>query len=399
MSRDLPRLGLAAALAASALLLLLGCGKKGPPLPPLEGSIPRITDLEVEQRGDEVRAVFSLPVRPETEGVDYVTTAVELWRRDSEPGASAGAEIDEALDVGSFTKSAVLVDEARGEGLFQVLARPKPALIDPDPQADGAPVHEYALVLRTNLRKRGTLSNVVLLEVETPPDPPVEFGLQPLESGVLLTWKAPEPPPPPAAPEAGDDEAGDDEAAEGEEAETPPAPAPAKLGFNVYRAINDKPFDPEPLNDNPVREPQFADADVGEGVTYRYFVRTALEVGDRQVLSRASETLSVDYRDQFPPAVPGGLRLIPDGTRAVNVLWNPNTERDLAGYAVYRRESGGEWKRLDSGNCRSASWVDAGITPGRSYDYAVAAYDGAEPSNESDRTEARSVTIPAAGTP
>lgn len=383
------RLAAALPLAAALLAGSLACGKKGPPLPPLEGSIPRITDLEVAQLGEQVRASFTLPLRPEAEGVDYVTTAVELWRRPSEPGASAGAEIQDELDVGSFTKSAVLVDEARGEGLFEVLARPEPALIDPEPQADGAPVHEYALVLRTNLRKRGTLSNVELLEVEAPPEPPRDFRLEPLESGVLLTWTAPEPPPPPEAPES----------AEGEEGEEAAAPEPPTLGFNVYRAVAEKAFEPEPLNPNPVREPQFADADVSEGTSYRYSVRSVLESGDRQVLSRASETLSVDYRDEFPPAVPSGLRLIPDGARAVNLIWNPNTERDLAGYAVYRREPGGTWRRLDSGNARAASWVDAAITPGRTYEYAVSAYDGAEPPNESERTEPRSVTIPAVGAP
>lgn len=386
----------AAMLCALAIVGSLACGKKGIPLPPLEGSIPRIADLAVEQVGDEARASFSLPLRPEAEGVDYVTTAIELWRRPSEPGASAGADLEASGDVSEFTRGASLVAEASGPGLFDLLAMPRPFLSDGAPTEDGAALHEYALVLRTNLRKRGTLSNVVGLELSAPPDTPTGFEARPRETGVLLTWTAPSPPPVQEyeTDEAATPPADEEEATEAiQEGQTPPPPP----RFNLYRAIADRPFAPEPLNESPIRETQWEDGDVAEGVRYRYRVRSVVEVDQREVLSRASEEVVVDYRDEFPPAVPTGLRLIPDGSRSVNVLWAPNDERDLAGYAVVRREPGGDWKRLDPGNLRSASFVDHAVTPGGSYEYAVFAFDGSRPPNSSEPCAARSVTLPATG--
>ena len=57
------------ALALSLALVALGlaCGKKGPPLPPLQGMTPRVIDLEVSQAGRGARATFTLPIRPDAD--------------------------------------------------------------------------------------------------------------------------------------------------------------------------------------------------------------------------------------------------------------------------------------------------------------------------------------------
>jgi hypothetical protein len=366
------------------------------PLPPLEGSIPRVDDLEVKQLGVESRAYFSMPIRPEADEVDYITTGVELWRRPSEPGASQGAEGVETGGVSEFTKSAELVDEAQGQGLFDVLARERPWLRDLQQVSEPGLVYEYALVLRTNLRKRGTLSNIVVLEPVPPPPAPLDVLLDPQESGIVLTWTAPELPAP-AMPEPVEADPTEKDAADagawGED-DAPAAPQAPQLAFNVYRAIDDRAYAPEPLNDNPVRDAKWADADIGVGVTYRYVIRSVLDADGIQVLSAATEEVSFPYEDIFPPAAPTGLRLIPQGSERVNLIWNPNTERDLAGYGVYRRDDGADWVRLDAGAVRSAGFVDRRLAPGRTHEYAVTAFDGASPVNESERSETKSVSIP-----
>ena len=57
-----------------------------------------------------------------------------------------------------------------------------------------------------------------------------------------------------------------------------------------------------------------------------------------------SPTAKVFANDVFPPAVPSGLQAVYSGEGQkpfIDLLWAPDTEGDLAGYNVYRREDGG----------------------------------------------------------
>jgi len=77
--------------------------------------------------------------------------------------------------------------------------------------------------------------------------------------------------------------------------------------------------------------------------------------------------------DAEPPAVPRGVVSM-TGDRQVVISWYPNAERDLSGYQVYRGNSErGNYFLL--GTTRSTSLVDREVTNGRTYYYAVAAYD------------------------
>ena len=144
-------------------------------------------------------------------------------------------------------------------------------------------------------------------------------------------------------------------------------------------------------NEKPLSQPPFADAGVQQGYVYRYVVRSRIEADDTVVWSLPSEEVEVLFHDRFPPATPTGLRLILEGTRAVNLLWNPNTEPDLAGYGVYRRAGTAEWQRIDGGRTKTATFVDGGMQAGQQYEYAVTAYDATVPPNESEKTAAKAV--------
>jgi hypothetical protein len=84
--------------------------------------------------------------------------------------------------------------------------------------------------------------------------------------------------------------------------------------------------------------------------------------------------------DTVAPAVPRGV-FSTTGDHQVVISWYPNAEYDLAGYAVYRGNAErGDYFQI--GTTGSASFVDRNVTNGRTYYYAVAAYDNA--GNESD---------------
>lgn len=84
--------------------------------------------------------------------------------------------------------------------------------------------------------------------------------------------------------------------------------------------------------------------------------------------------------DTEAPAVPRGV-VSTTGDQQVVISWYPNAEYDLAGYDVYRSNTErGSYFRI--GTTRSTSFVDREVTNGRTYYYAVAAYDNASNASE-----------------
>jgi hypothetical protein len=84
--------------------------------------------------------------------------------------------------------------------------------------------------------------------------------------------------------------------------------------------------------------------------------------------------------DTEPPAVPRGVYSI-TGDREVVISWYPNAESDLAGYHVYRGLSErGNYFRIAT--TRATTVIDRDVVNGRTYYYAISAYDAN--GNESD---------------
>lgn len=84
--------------------------------------------------------------------------------------------------------------------------------------------------------------------------------------------------------------------------------------------------------------------------------------------------------DLDPPAAPRGVYSV-TGDSQVILYWYPNTEKDLAGYDVYRGSACGDTYTY-IGTTTSASFVDNNVVNGVTYYYAVLAFDTHD--NESD---------------
>ncbi len=77
--------------------------------------------------------------------------------------------------------------------------------------------------------------------------------------------------------------------------------------------------------------------------------------------------------DNTPPAAPTGL-VVYNGDGRVDVAWNDNRERDVAGYNVYFSfEYDGKYERI--GSTTDNYFVDREAINGEKYYYAVTAYD------------------------
>ena len=94
--------------------------------------------------------------------------------------------------------------------------------------------------------------------------------------------------------------------------------------------------------------------------------------------------------DVFPPAAPVGVASVPS-EGGISLIWEPNSELDLDGYLVLRREAGdATLRQLTHTTCRSAA-RDTSVEPGKRCIYSVVAVDTQVPlpniSAESERVE------------
>lgn len=121
--------------------------------------------------------------------------------------------------------------------------------------------------------------------------------------------------------------------------------------------------------------------------TAQRVVKVALEDRNVEVDSTPSEPVTINARDVFPPAVPQGLQAVADPeAHTIDLSWQPDSDADLAGYIVYRRnaESGTNPVRVSGATETGPSFRDLKAEPGHEYEYSVSAVD--KDGNESARS-------------
>ena len=88
-------------------------------------------------------------------------------------------------------------------------------------------------------------------------------------------------------------------------------------------------------------------------------------------------------QDTFPPAPPKRPDAVATAGQ-ISLIWDPNTEKDLAGYIVLRGEDpAGPLQAITPSPIKETSYRDTTVTPGTRYVYAIVAVDNATPPNSS----------------
>jgi hypothetical protein len=137
------------------------------------------------------------------------------------------------------------------------------------------------------------------------------------------------------------------------------------------------------------------------GKSYTYWVtpiaRVYLPGGEllAEMEGEKSAPLEVHAQNVFPPAVPERLLALAgpgSGKKFVDLVWAPNTDRDLAGYNVYRREAGVEMTRIHKGPTSLLSFQDTDVTSGHTYFYCLSAVG--TNGNESPKSNEVTVVVP-----
>ena len=398
------------AAAALGIITVVGCGKKGPPLPPLRPVPAPVTELSARRSGNEVRFTFKVPVqnvdgtrplsldRLEVYAATVAADAPAPPNRDlllpkflvgtipikpvepegeaeastSKPGATTPAaekKEDPRPGPGEIATFVEELNEARLKP--QVFATPETAAAAPTTtaaiaaawaatvaQLKEAPVTTRIYVIRGVSRngRPGQQSERVTVPVMEVVPPPGGVTAAFTESKVTLSWSAPAVADPLAALGA----------------------APV---YNVYAGTAAAPLNPTPLATTTFERPG-----VEFGKEECFVVRTAVTRGNLTVESPASASTCVTATDTFPPAAPKGLSGVAN-VGAISLIWDANTESDLAGYIVLRGEvPGDKLQAITPAPIRETSFTDKTVVPGTRYVYAIVAVDRATPANTSPQS-------------
>jgi len=163
------------------------------------------------------------------------------------------------------------------------------------------------------------------------------------------------------------------------------------VGYNLYRGTETGRYEAMPLNKEPLRTTAYKDTAVGNNRTYYYILRSVDSPALPWKESLDSAEVSAIPRDLTPPERPTGLTVVP-GVNRVFLTWNENTERDLAGYHIYRAtKSAKDYERLTERPLNRTTFSDETVKGGSHYTYAITAVDQA--GNESKRSEEKKAYV------
>lgn len=471
--------------AAGACLLAataaIGCGKKGPPLPPFAKAPAAVSELSVRRLGNRVEIRFTVP----TVDVDGQRPAridrVEVWaltgpatpaplflkyatlvgtvpvRRppppapdveegkppppppppSTEPGLDQGQPglvVDE-LTSDEFTPIAIpeldkqrAQDEAARAKLLQETGPIRLSPPDIGPPLPPPTTRHYVVLGRNGGRKGAMTPRVPVPLTPAAPAPPAPT-VTVAENYVELTWTAPAglrkpitkgtalpspgsvatpgvaapatpvapaPTPPPAVPPAVD-------------ASGNPLPPPVlnsrsltgfpvvTIGYNVYEVapahLTPAPAEPGAVpalprkaTPAPVAALTWRDEKIDFGAERCYVLRTVETSGASVVESEPSPVTCVSPTDTFPPKAPTSLAAVAS-EGAIGLIWDANTESDLAGYIVLRGEAPGTtMSPLMTSPIKETTYRDTTTKAGVRYVYAVVAVDMATPQNVSTQS-------------
>lgn len=159
-------------------------------------------------------------------------------------------------------------------------------------------------------------------------------------------------------------------------------PVATATAYNVYRGEDLL----QPVNPAPLKSASFEQTGVAFGQEQCYRVRSASSLAPAVIEGEASAPECVTPRDQFAPAAPSGLAAVPTAGQ-ISLIWDANTEKDLAGYLVLRGEGAdGPLAAITPAPIKETSYRDITVKPGVRYVYAVVAVDTAAPPNTSPQS-------------
>ena len=341
--------------ALSLLIFAFGltaCGKRRPPLPPVERVPQRTELLSGVQRGNLVILSWPAPRRNASDESVQSIRRVDVYR------LAEGVDDPLPLTEEEFSARATLI----GSVPYDEIQQAKDTLSYTDELTLREPLRlRYAVRYVNAANQRASFSNFLLIEpaASVSQPPVVDASPEVTQSAVVLRWQAP---------------------AANVDNTTPVN----LLGYNVYRAAGSQNQPAQtPLNPRPTTATSFADQSFNFGEEYVYVVRAvSLGTGGEPVESLNSNAVAVKPLDTFKPSAPTGVTAAASpAPLRISVFFAVNPERDVAGYNVYRSEDPEapkeRWTKLNRAPLDRTTYQDDAVQSGKRYCYYVTALDTA----------------------
>ncbi len=345
------------------------CGKRRPPLPPVERVPQRTELLSGVQRGTQVILSWPAPLRNAPDGNVQSIRRIDVYRL-AEPSAAPLPLTEEEFGVratliGSVSYAQIEQSTTGTLSYVDTLELSEPVRL------------RYALRYVNDANQRAAYSNFLLIEPATRvSQPPILTNSETRETAIVVRWQT---------PTANVD-----------------GSTPANLlGFNVYRTSRAQ-IDPAqtPLNSS-ILAPganEYADRSFAFGEEYVYVVRAvSLGTGGGQVESLNSESIRVAPSDVFAPAAPDNITpAVSSPPPRISLFFPANRERDVVGYHVFRSTDPAlpktQWIKLNRALLTRTTFQDEFVQSGVKYFYYLTAVDAA--GNTSPPSEVISETAP-----
>lgn len=362
-----------AAAASGWLILLAGCGLAANPQPPTLWLPEPPRDLAAARVGDQVKLHWTMPKNTTDKVVLKGDQTAHICWITGVAGVSAAAGKSAPKSVPS---SGLPNCESDGD---QRYAPDKPAEFTaqlPTALTQGNPrAVTWFVELENHAGKTAGPSNPGWVAAGAAPQALTGLRLETQASGVVLHWQ-------PSAPQPG-------------------------LVLRIHRALVMQAGAAQPSESNGAPPPeeqtlevdleksdpgQAIDSDAALDHSWRYTVERVLRVNldhhALEIAGLAAAPATISAKDIFPPAVPSGLAVVVDEqAHALDLSWTPDTDADLAGYVIYRRDvTTGTIAERISGKALVVppSFEDKNTVAGHRYAYAVSAVD--QDGNESARS-------------
>jgi hypothetical protein len=346
----------------SALLITLNCGKRKPPLPPVERVVQR-AQISGIQRGNKVILTWTMPARNASGNSLLNIDRVDIYRL-SEPQTTALTLSEEEFAAGSTLIATLPVSAAD-------FGRKDLSYVDELQFSQQFARLRYAVRFVNSSGQKAAFSNFLVIEpVSRIAEAPRSLSAETTEPAVNLSWDAPK-------------------------ANVDGSTPVNLLGYNVYRT--DSNGDAQKLlNSQPVIDTRFSDRAFEFGKQYSYFVR-AISIGGNgePVESLESNTIGILPKDVFAPSAPAAIT-VAAAPNNLSIFFAVNPEKDIAGYRIYRSSNPDlpetEWELLTAEILKTNTFQDKTVESGKTYYYYLTAVDNA--GNVSRPSETVSEIVP-----